>query len=587
MAHPQQIRKVGAHSNQETRPRDSSSQRPTVAPDSQQPPTGRKRKFRTLSPEQLGYQQVHHQKQAKRRRILDSSWDRAERFYWDSLSRLWLAADALRELDRRNALLAEESPQEVRKLEHQILPRDIEHFARHGGPDLSDLRQYSNSSGASTVSESMPLRGGRKSSEQKSSDDTEKTRRSSAYTPNFAQKLVDNRVSLLHRSHRPANHQEWSEVLEQPRPSLSPSRMSDGHYDRFINAIDEAANEEEVMSHVFPMIVGDRRYPSRQNAKLVNLDPLVDDIVVPQPDYYEGELPGPGNRRLRQQLDTSIVPSSHKHYPFLPNLFAEAKGPAGSLLVAQRQACHDGALGARATHRVENLGRREEVFDNKARTASVIYHGAGNLAFHTHHLAQPEGRGTPSQTHMTQIGSFDLQHGPKGFRQGVGAFRNASDYAHQLRKESIENAHRRNGIDTPEPPTSAPRSTRKPLACQTAVVESGDSDSSSSSEEDGDDGNYGESSRAPPKGKLLKPKIVSFAPKRLAGRSPSPRPMIRQREAIDPDPRSSLEEESSKAPQRRQHSKTRVLTATPKRLARRESSPPRRELRPRKGSRRL
>lgn len=141
MAHPQQIRKVGAHSNQETRPRDSSSQRPTVAPDSQQPPTGRKRKFRTLSPEQLGYQQVHHQKQAKRRRILDSSWDRAERFYWDSLSRLWLAADALRELDRRNALLAEESPQEVRKLEHQILPRDIEHFARHGGPDLSDLRQ--------------------------------------------------------------------------------------------------------------------------------------------------------------------------------------------------------------------------------------------------------------------------------------------------------------------------------------------------------------------------------------------------------------------------------------------------------------
>ncbi len=65
------------------------------------------------------------------------------------------------------------------------------------------------------------------------------------------------------------------------------------------------------------------------------------------------------------------------------------------------------------------------------------------------------------QTYMTALRSFALGNNPDIFRQGVGAFRNASDYAHQHRKDSIEAAHRRNGIVTPPPPTIAPRSTRK------------------------------------------------------------------------------------------------------------------------------
>ena len=231
--------------------------------------------------------------------------------------------------------------------------------------------------------------------------------------------------------------------------------MSDGHHERFLKAIDNAETEHEVMSHVFPKIVGEPRSPSRENARLKNLEPLRKGIVVPQPDYYEGDLPGLGNRQLRKRLDKSIVPSSHKHYPFLPNLFAEAKDPDGSMAVAQRQACHDWALGARAMHRVENLGRGKECFDNKARTASVVLHGAGNLRFFSHHVSQPRGSGNPMQTHMTPLRSFSLDDTPDTFRQGVGAFRNASEYARQLRKDSIEDAHRRNRILTPQPSTNA------------------------------------------------------------------------------------------------------------------------------------
>ena len=140
---PQHVQKVGAHSNQETRPCDSSSPRPTVAPDSQPPLTRRKRKERTLSPEQRDSQQVQrkYKYRRKRRRGSDSSWDRAEQLYWDSLSRVWRAPDPLKELDRRNALLAAKPPHEICKSEHGDLPRDVVQFARHGGPDLSDIRQ--------------------------------------------------------------------------------------------------------------------------------------------------------------------------------------------------------------------------------------------------------------------------------------------------------------------------------------------------------------------------------------------------------------------------------------------------------------
>ena len=141
MANPQHIRKVGAHSIQETRPCDSSSLGPTVAPVSQPPPTGRKRKLRTLSPDQQNSQKRHSNHPSKRRRTLDSAFDRAQRSFWDSLSRLWLAPDALRELNRRNALLEATPARSDRKPEYQTPPRNIEAFARHGGPDLSDIRQ--------------------------------------------------------------------------------------------------------------------------------------------------------------------------------------------------------------------------------------------------------------------------------------------------------------------------------------------------------------------------------------------------------------------------------------------------------------
>ena len=365
----------------------------------------------------------------------------------------------------------------------------------------------------------MTARSGRSSNSVR----TGLSRRSSAYHSEFAHHLIDGGIDLPSRRHPSANHQEWNEVLIQPRRSLSPSRMSDGHYHRFVDAADDARNETDVMSFVLPTIVGKRRYPYRTNVRLGNLDPVADGLVVPQPDYYEGERIGRGSRQLRDQLNKSIVPSKHEDYPFLPNFFTEAKGLEGALGVAQRQAAHDGAVGARGMHRTETHGRRRERFDNKARTVSSILDGAGHLRIFSHHVSKPTGRGTLLQTHMTPLRSYSLTDNPESFRQGVAAYRNASDHAHHHRTETIKNAHRRSGIITPRPLSVSPRPTLTPLSCQTPVAESSDSDTDSSSEDEDSDGSvHRASSRARAKGKVLKPKVVFVSPQRPAKRDSSP-----------------------------------------------------------------
>ena len=141
MAIQRHLRKVGAQSNQETQPCDTPSSRPAVAPDSQPPPTGRKRKRRTLSPPQQDSQTRQYTHPFKRQRKSDPSGDRAKRSFGDNPSRVALGPYALKEFNRQNASLAKEAPQEVDTVKNQVYPETVEELARKGGPDLSDLRQ--------------------------------------------------------------------------------------------------------------------------------------------------------------------------------------------------------------------------------------------------------------------------------------------------------------------------------------------------------------------------------------------------------------------------------------------------------------
>jgi hypothetical protein len=112
----------------------------------------------------------HPQLHSKRQKLSHQSASHSSSDFWDDLSKIWLTKYALRELDRRNAKLPQQSLHQQRlhrpvtrkflaelKKPHKSTQsasnflrsctaktlKDIWVFARHGGPDLSDLRGVS------------------------------------------------------------------------------------------------------------------------------------------------------------------------------------------------------------------------------------------------------------------------------------------------------------------------------------------------------------------------------------------------------------------------------------------------------------
>ncbi|KAI9771435.1 MAG: hypothetical protein M1840_002055 [Geoglossum simile] len=96
------------------------------------------------------------------------------------------------------------------------------------------------------------------------------------------------------------------------------------------------------------------------------------------------------NERVRGGLASVIIPSRLQHAPCLPNLFTEGKGPNGSAVVAKRQACYDGALGARGIHMLQSHGRDEATYDNDAYTISATYHHDGLLKINARDWAKEQ-----------------------------------------------------------------------------------------------------------------------------------------------------------------------------------------------------
>ena len=111
---------------------DSHTSLPMPASDSNLP-SGRKRRRQASADQPLVDTQLPPWKRAKKP---FRSQREAETAFWDSLSKLWLTRRALREFNRRNDAAAKAGHYQ---LDNTRAP-SIKRFARHGGPDLGDLR---------------------------------------------------------------------------------------------------------------------------------------------------------------------------------------------------------------------------------------------------------------------------------------------------------------------------------------------------------------------------------------------------------------------------------------------------------------
>ncbi|EDN10698.1 predicted protein [Histoplasma mississippiense (nom. inval.)] len=290
------------------------------------------------------------------------------------------------------------------------------------------------------------------------SADTRGTTKSTSTTPynrNFQQNLIDHGVYPDGYEYPdgqiPAMPNNWEEInvtLARPRPSLSPSKFSDEHFRKFKRADTHASKEQPVTTSVIPIIEGDVDDPKCAGGgyPLGNLAPLTDGTLAQaKPDHLYGARPEQLNRQIRNELRDYIIPSTQDDLPIVPNFFLEAKGPDGSLAVATRQACYDGALGARGIHALQSFqqdGSRSP-YDNNAYTLTSIYHG-GTLKLYTTHLTEPNGPGHRPEYSMTQLNTWGMTGNLETFRQGACAYRNGRDWAKEKRDEFIRTANEAN-----------------------------------------------------------------------------------------------------------------------------------------------
>lgn len=276
--------------------------------------------------------------------------------------------------------------------------------------------------------------------------------------PAFEQALIDNGIYPYNRGPKPKNWEEMQERLAQPRPSLSPSQFSDGHFEQFQLKNEEADSESAVKSNVFPLIRGRETVPYGQDHCFNHLEPLAPNISDPKPDYYNGSRPSQINSDVRNDLGPYIVPCNNQHRPALTYFFTEAKGPDGKASEVKRQITQDLAAGARGMLKMQSYELDEPVYDGNAQTFGSTYHsGTGTLQLYAMHPTAPAGPDAEPEYHTTQITAFALTANPKTYQQGIGAWRNLRDLAKERREEFIARANEiaDDGHDGPKAATEA------------------------------------------------------------------------------------------------------------------------------------
>ena len=331
----------------------------------------------------------------------------------------------------------------------------LEQFARRGGPDLQDLRGHPEPSSKDSPSAKpghdrpsiTPLKG--QAAEVSAAEAASTYARPPSRSSSTAS--TDSTISLsllLERANvrrpsfdeEPANLQDWMNAIEKDHSCLASGAAIPAAHRRFRWAVHMSSLKEEVMMDVFPAIRGELRYLRSVNRISPYMADLSDDDkrIIPRPDYMEGCQIGHANMRLREVLSPFIVFAEVEEAPFSSNFFTKVLGNSDTIDDAEKQARFDGALGARGIRMMLNIGKATEVFDGKAYTVTFIYfHGCLRMWLHFVALT---GDPEHPRCYQTALASSWALGNPEGFREGVMAYRNAQDLAHDLREEIVRQA---------------------------------------------------------------------------------------------------------------------------------------------------
>ncbi|KAH6618360.1 hypothetical protein B0J18DRAFT_371554 [Chaetomium sp. MPI-SDFR-AT-0129] len=385
--------------------------------------------------------------------------------FWDNLSKVPLTRRALRELNRRNSSSHGRDPAtSVADITNRA------RLARQGGPDLRHLRGCPEPHGASctTAPSRWPSRQTIKSTESQAAGHSSSSKSTSVYDAAFEQHMIDNGIYPENYDHpngrmtpEPDNLEQLRAEFSAPRASLSPSQFPDSAF-RDFRKKDRAVSGSTVKDNVIPIIAGNADIPNEGGLCFSNIESMTEETTVRAvPDFFDGARAGSIHGRIRNagvdgNLNHLIIPTNHASAPVAPNFFFETNVAGGGVDVALQQTVHDGAIGTRAMHALQNYSIKRPTFDGNAYTYSSTYL-YGHLKLFAHHsTATPDGL---PEYHMTQVGAYSLTGNRDAFVEGATAFRNARDVAQRHRDSFIQTANTRacQFVDAPpEPETILP-----------------------------------------------------------------------------------------------------------------------------------
>jgi len=315
-----------------------------------------------------------------------------------------------------------------------------------------------------------------------------RTSKTTPYSGQYEQALIDAHVYPEGHDYDgddapvPTNYEDILRHLSAERASLSPSRFTDEDFRQFKRTNAQAPSETRMMQKVLlKVLLGisgrDDHLKTETDVEFNHIKPFNKDLAAAKPDLYDGVAASKVDKKVRDQLGDLIIPSTNTTNPIAPNFFFEAKSEKGRADVAKKQACHDGAIGARAVHSLQNYGADEVVYDGKAYSFTSTFHnGTGTLQMYTSHPTAPQTTGEQADYHMTQVKAFAMTSDRETFQKGATYYRNARDLAGAQRESFIEQANRRAAQMPADTPSSTHVSSHTSLSM--SVPLEGDSDTS-------------------------------------------------------------------------------------------------------------
>lgn len=286
-----------------------------------------------------------------------------------------------------------------------------------------------------------------------------KSGRVTAYSNYFQQILADDGIYMDGSRSRLADLERLREERDV-RPSLEPSQCSDAEINEVIKKNAKAATELDVERDVVPAILGRCRLPHTGNVPWTRMTSMTEgQSVAPQPDLYYGTDLDDIDRALRDAIGHLIVPSAVPNAPGLPHFILENKGPSGSPAVLKRQLVHSAAAAARSEFTLENFGKPEPEYDNKALVHAWSFSSStGDLTHYAMHVSKPKAGSSQLGYYATQVKKYLITDGPDEFRKGVSAFRAWRDDSNAKSQERLANAHahvRQHGQQASHPVTAS------------------------------------------------------------------------------------------------------------------------------------